>query len=67
MNSSRINKPFKDYHGEISVTMQVACEMPGADIVKAAEKNQCLVEKVEKDSDENKWKEICLSKHLPRA
>lgn len=28
VNSSRINKPFKDHHGKISVTMQIAREMP---------------------------------------
>lgn len=47
--------------------MQKACEMPEANAVKVAEKNQCLAEKVEKDSSENKWKEICLNTHLPIA
>lgn len=67
VNSSRINKPFKDNHGKTSVTTQVAHEMREAGVVKVAEKNRCLVEKVEKDSDENKWKEICLNKRLPRV
>lgn len=67
VNSSRINKSIKDYHGKISVTTQVACEMPEADVVKVAEKNQCLVEKAEKDSDENKWKKNGLNKCLPKA
>lgn len=65
VNSSKINKPFKEYNGKISVTMQNACEMPEANAVKVAEKNQCLAEKVEKDSSENKWKEIFLNTHLP--
>lgn len=40
VNSSGINKPFKDHHGKISVTKQIACEMPKANAVKVAEKNQ---------------------------
>lgn len=54
VNSSRIIKPFKGSHGKISLIMQVVREMPEADVLKVAEKNQCLVKKVEKDSDENK-------------
>lgn len=53
-NSSRIIKPFKGSHSKISLTMQVVQEVPEVDVVKVAEKNQCLVQKVQKDSDENK-------------
>lgn len=54
VNSSRINKPFKDYRGKVSVITQVAHEMPEAGVVKVEERNRCSVGKVEKDSDENK-------------